>query len=104
MAITLLRTKRALSSGAATYPRHDHWQRRLLISLARISFPLTVEGWHNQSALTGPCILAANHGSHLDTVAVLAALPEAARARVRVAAAEDYWYRDHLHRIAVGAL
>jgi 1-acyl-sn-glycerol-3-phosphate acyltransferase len=104
MAIITLHSERERPSDAVACPRHDHWQRRLLISLARITFPLTVEGWHNQSALTGPCILAANHGSHLDTVAVLAALPEAARARVRVAAAEDYWYRDHLHRAAVGAL
>ena len=39
---------------------------------------------------TEPCVLVANHGSHADTVALLAALP--ARRRPVVAAAADYWF------------
>lgn len=37
-----------------------------------------------------PCILVANHSSHADTVALLAAVP--ARRRPMVAAATDYWF------------
>jgi 1-acyl-sn-glycerol-3-phosphate acyltransferase len=37
-------------------------------------------------------VLAANHVSHLDALAVLAALPRDARGRVVVAAAEDYFF------------
>src|SRR5262245_57458173 len=104
MTINVLHTPFKASSDEVTRPQRDSWQRRLLMPLARLTFPLTVEGWQATAALTGPCIFAADHGSHLDSLAILAALPEAARARVRVAAAEDYWYRDPLRRAAVGAL
>lgn len=99
MAITMLRPERAPDS-----PRRDRWQRRLLAPLTRAIFPLTIEAACGLTALPVPCILAADHGSHLDTLAILAALPVAARARVRVAAAEDYWYRNPLRRVAVDAL
>ena len=39
----------------------------------------------------GPCVIVANHNSHADTVALIAALP--ARRRPAVAAAADYWFR-----------
>ncbi|GAA0915580.1 hypothetical protein GCM10009560_10070 [Nonomuraea longicatena] len=42
----------------------------------------------------GPCVLVANHSSHADTAALLAALP--ARLRPRVAAAADYWFAGPL--------
>jgi 1-acyl-sn-glycerol-3-phosphate acyltransferase len=38
----------------------------------------------------GPCVLVANHSSHADTAALIAALP--ARRRPAVAAAADYWF------------
>lgn len=38
----------------------------------------------------GPCVIVANHCSHADTAALLAALP--ARRRPAVAAAADYWF------------
>lgn len=88
----------------ATHPGGDGWQRRTLVALARGLFPLTVAGWRGLATLDRPCIFAADHGSHLDSLAILAALPGTARSRVRVAAAEDYWYRDPLRRAAVGAL
>lgn len=47
----------------------------------------------------GPFVIVANHASHLDTPALLAALPPALRHRTAVAAAADYFYR---HRV-VGA-
>src|SRR5215470_17935414 len=49
-----------------------------------------------------PCVLVANHASHTDTVALLAALP--ARRRPVVAAAADYWYDRPLRRFACRAL
>jgi 1-acyl-sn-glycerol-3-phosphate acyltransferase len=52
----------------------------------------------------GPCVLVANHASHADTAALLAALP--ARRRPAVAAAADYWFaradRRLLCRLLVG--
>ena len=40
---------------------------------------------------SGPCVIAANHRSHADTAALIAALP--AGRRPTVAAAADYWFR-----------
>lgn len=42
----------------------------------------------------GPCVIVANHQSHADTAALIAALP--ARRRPAVAAAADYWFRGGL--------
>jgi 1-acyl-sn-glycerol-3-phosphate acyltransferase len=104
MTLGMVHSDREMAAEALAGSQRDPWQRRLLVPLARLVFPLTVEGWSGNAALGRPCIFAADHGSHLDTVAILAALPEGTRARVRVAAAEDYWYRDPLRRAAVGAL
>jgi 1-acyl-sn-glycerol-3-phosphate acyltransferase len=47
----------------------------------------------------------ANHGSHLDTLVVMAALPAELRARTHPVAALDYWGRNRLTRfIAVDCL
>jgi 1-acyl-sn-glycerol-3-phosphate acyltransferase len=43
-----------------------------------------------------PVVFVANHASHLDTPAVLAALPRSVRHRLAIAAAEDYFYRSRL--------
>jgi 1-acyl-sn-glycerol-3-phosphate acyltransferase len=40
----------------------------------------------------GPCVIVANHSSHADTAALIAALP--AGRRPAVAAAADYWFRN----------
>lgn len=55
----------------------------------------------------GPLIFVANHASHLDAPAVVAALPRSARRRLAIAAAEDYFYRrrvvGRLVSLGVGA-
>ena len=85
---------------ATRRPVCDLVQRAVLAPLVRRYFRLTVRSTTDLAALPTPCIFAANHSSHLDSLAILAALPEAVRARTRVAAAEDYWYRSPLRRLA----
>jgi 1-acyl-sn-glycerol-3-phosphate acyltransferase len=43
-----------------------------------------------------PVVFVANHASHLDAPAIVAALPRSARRRLAIAAAEDYFYRRPL--------
>jgi 1-acyl-sn-glycerol-3-phosphate acyltransferase len=49
-----------------------------------------------------PCVIVANHGSHADTAALIAALP--ARRQPAVAAAADYWFRGSLRSCICRAL
>ena len=50
----------------------------------------------------GPAVVVANHSSHADSAALLAALP--ARSRPVFAAAEDYWFDVPWRRALVGSL
>lgn len=80
----------------AALVRHVFW--RLVIAVAG---GLRVDG-----QLPGePCVLVANHASHADTAALIAALP--ARRRPVIAAAADYWFgrpvRAAICRMLAGA-
>lgn len=80
---TAARATSGLARGAPALARKALW--RTVFSL---SGGLRV---HGASALpSGPCVIVANHRSHADTVALLAAVP--ARRRPAVAAAADYWF------------
>lgn len=51
---------------------------------------------------SGPCVIVANHNSHADTAALIAALP--ARRRPAVAAAADYWFHGRIRSWSCQAL
>ncbi|HET8657996.1 MAG TPA: lysophospholipid acyltransferase family protein [Micromonosporaceae bacterium] len=60
-------------------------------------------GLHVDGRLPGqPCVLVANHASHADTAALIAALP--ARRRPAVAAAADYWFGRPVRAVTCRAL
>jgi 1-acyl-sn-glycerol-3-phosphate acyltransferase len=54
--------------------------------------------WVGSAPSAGQRIYFANHTSHIDTVALWSALPEALRAKTRPAAAADYWGTSPLKR------
>lgn len=74
--------------------RHYLW--RIVVSC---SGGLTVTGRWRQA---GGCILVANHSSHADTAALLAALP--ARAKPVFVAAADYWFDVPVRRFVLTSL
>jgi 1-acyl-sn-glycerol-3-phosphate acyltransferase len=73
-----------------------HWMWRLVSVL---SGGLTVTGnWR----VSGGCIVVANHSSHADTAALLAALP--AKAKPVFGAAADYWFDVPVRRFIAASL
>jgi len=66
----------------------------LLLPLSRIAARLDVAGLEHLAALDHPVVFAANHLSHFDTPAILAALPRRWRARVAPAMAKEF-FRAH---------
>jgi len=85
------RTRARLAAGA----RRELWRTVLtLMGGLRV---------HGVPGMPGsPCVIVANHRSHADTAALLAALP--AGRRPAVAAAADYWFRGALRPRVCGAL
>ena len=69
---------------------------------------LKVTGLENLKGIRPPFLLAANHASHLDTPAILLALPSRLRGRTLVAAAADYFFespwKGALVSLALGAI
>lgn len=67
-----------------------------------------VSGLENLRGLQPPFLLASNHASHLDTPAILLALPPRLRRRTLVTAAADYFFdeawKGNLFALAVGAI
>ena len=64
----------------------------ILRPMRAIFAPTTVVDRDNVADLAGPCVFAANHSSHADTMVVSLALPRRRRARLVVAAAADYFF------------
>ena len=54
--------------------------------------------WVGTPPTSAQCIFFANHTSHIDTLAIWAALSAPLRARSRPVAARDYWDRDPVRR------
>ncbi|WP_428939888.1 lysophospholipid acyltransferase family protein [Fontivita pretiosa] len=61
----------------------------------RVYHRLSIVGRHNLPA-SGPFVIVANHASHLDALALLAALPLRRVHQAYPAAAEDYFFRSPL--------
>ena len=78
--------------------------RFVLDPLMAIYTRRNVEGTENLRGLSGPIIFVANHASHMDTPAILRALPRRWRRRTVVAAAADYFYRSRFLALAVSVL
>ncbi len=66
-------------------------QHGLVLPLFRHYIPLDVRGLEYLRDISPPVIFAANHTSHLDTIALVAALPEPLRKRLAPAMSKDYF-------------
>lgn len=102
--------RRALAAEPIAFPS---WNRsRPARAVRRASLPtwilpplrrfmtLRVKGLENLEGVAGPVIFAANHQSHLDTPAILQALPPRWRYRIAPAMAKEYF---HAHFYPAGA-
>jgi long-chain acyl-CoA synthetase len=67
-----------------------------ILPLARVFAWLRVDGREHLEKLDGPVIFAANHQSHMDTPAILAALPARLRYRVAPAMAKEF-FKPHFY-------
>jgi len=67
-----------------------------ILPLARVFVWPTIEGRAHLEGLDGPVVFAANHQSHLDTPAILWALPPRFRYRVAPAMAKEF-FDAHFH-------
>jgi 1-acyl-sn-glycerol-3-phosphate acyltransferase len=78
--------------------------RFLLAPLMNAYTRRRVSGTENLRGLSGPIVFVANHASHMDTPAILRALPRRWRRRTVVAAAADYFYKRKIVAVAVSLL
>lgn len=74
-----------------------------LNSVMRFEVAPKVSGLDALGKVEGPCLIVANHSSHLDTPLVLCTLPGSWRRRTAVAAAADYFF-DTWWRATASAL
>ena len=78
------------------------WLLRLVLGpLMDLYVRWRTEGRGQLGGLKPPVVFVANHSSHLDTPAILRALPRRWRRRTAVAAAADYFYSNRLVASAV---
>jgi long-chain acyl-CoA synthetase len=64
-----------------------------ILPLARVFLRLRVEGLEHLRAIDGPVIFASNHQSHMDTPAIMIAMPARWRYRVAPAMAKEFFTR-----------
>lgn len=76
------------------------WLSTLLIGTVRLLVGATPR-WIASTPTNAQRIYFANHSSHIDTIALWAALPPELRARTRPVAAADYWGTSRLRRYVV---
>ena len=86
----------AWSRSAAIYTLRRASLPTWILPLAALFVRLDVEGLENVRATGGPVIFAANHQSHLDTPAILRALPPRWRYRVAPAMAKEF-FKAHFY-------
>jgi 1-acyl-sn-glycerol-3-phosphate acyltransferase len=60
--------------------------------VTRYCRPLTVNGREHFDRVDGPCIVIANHQSHMDTLVLYSALPEHIKRDLYFGAAADRWF------------
>lgn len=96
---------RLVSTEAGTVGPH-RWQITWWAKAARLAFrwhaygryvhryckPLTVIGREKFAGIRGPCIVVANHTSHMDGLVLNASLPRSMRLNVYSGAAADRWF------------
>ncbi len=82
------------------------WQIRWWAKLGRLAFrrytygqwvypyckPLTITGRETFKSIKGPCIVIANHTSHMDALVLHCALPQRQRWNIYAGAAADRWF------------
>lgn len=73
------------------------WISTLLISILRLLLGASAR-FESTPDLSGQRIYFANHTSHIDTLAIMAALPKEARFNTKPLAAADYWGKNRFLR------
>ena len=99
----LLLTPRAQVKKPALSHWPISWWARLVRAVLQALFLLIMRYWvkikivglENLRQTKGPFLLMPNHVSYFDGVIILMALPSDIRARVRIAAARDFLYKDY---------
>jgi long-chain acyl-CoA synthetase len=99
------------ADGPIVFPSWNRWRfvwwvRRLslptwILPLGRIFLALRVDGLEHLTGLDGPVVFAANHQSHLDTPAILLALPVRRRYWLATAMAKEF-FTAHFNRREYG--
>jgi 1-acyl-sn-glycerol-3-phosphate acyltransferase len=99
------------ADGLIVFPSWNRWRlvwwvRRLslptwILPLARIFMQLRVDGLEHLADLKGPVLFASNHQSHMDTPAIMLALPARHRYSLATAMAKEF-FTAHFNRREYG--